>query len=314
MNGLELSRGYYEEYGRPMLEREYPELMKVLAVGFTGSGSEHYGYDDETSRDHDFEPGFCIFLPGEETVSRRDAFLLERAYAKLPKEYCGVQRQPYSPVGGNRNGVMRTEEYYLAAIGSGDGTLTKEAWLHIPDYALAEAVNGEIFYDGLGEVTNIREGLRKMPEDVLKKRVAGNLIVMAQAGQYNFARCLKHGEPEAAQLACGEFVTAAMRVTFLLKGEYMPYYKWSFRALRALPGGEDRAQKLSQLLRGDNAETQTAEEKRGIIESIAEAVIAELRQREMTKSVSQELERQAYAVNDSIRDSELRNMNIFEGV
>lgn len=117
MKGLELSRGYYEEYGKPMLERDFPELLPYLAVGFTGSGSEHYGYDDETSRDHDFEPGFCIFLPGEDVVDRRKAFLLERAYAKLPREYQGVKRQPVSPVGGNRNGVLRTEEYYAAAVG-----------------------------------------------------------------------------------------------------------------------------------------------------------------------------------------------------
>lgn len=313
MNGLELSRGYYEEYGRPMLENEFPELLQFIAAGFTGSGSEHYGFDDETSRDHDYEPGFCIFLPGEDVVSRRDAFLLERAYAKLPKEYCGVKRQPLSPVGGNRNGVMRTAEYYEAAVGSGDGVLAKEAWLHIPDYALAEAVNGEIFFDGFGEVTRIREGLRNMPEDILKKRIAGNLIVMAQAGQYNFARCLKHGEPEAAQLACVEFVNAAMKTAFLLNRSYMPYYKWSFRALRALPGGETLAEKLSGLLCGDNAGEPTANEKSCIIESIAKEVSAELKRREMTNLDSQELERQAYAVNDGIRDSEVRNRNIFEG-
>lgn len=313
MNGLELSRGYYEEYGRPMLEKEFPELLQFIAVGFTGSGSEHYGFDDETSQDHDFEPGFCIFLPGEDIVSRRNAFLLERAYAKLPKEYCGVNRQPLSPVGGNRNGVMRTAEYYEAAVGSGDGVLTTEAWLHIPDYALAEAVNGEIYFDGFGEVTKIREGLRNMPEDILKKRIAGNLIVMAQAGQYNFARCLKHGEPEAAQLACVEFVNAAMKTAFLLNGSYMPYYKWGFRALRALPGGEALAEKLSCLLRGDNAEGQTANEKSCIIECIAEELSAELKKRGMTCLGSHELEQQAYAVNDSIRDGEVRNRNIFEG-
>ena len=87
MNGLELARGYYEEFGKPMLEADFANILPFLAVGFVGSGSEHYGYDDEISRDHDFEPGFCIFLPDEDVVDRRHAFQLERAYAKLPKEY-----------------------------------------------------------------------------------------------------------------------------------------------------------------------------------------------------------------------------------
>ena len=80
MNGLEISRGFFEEYGKPMLERDFADILPYIAAGFVGSGSEHLGYDDEISQDHDFEPGFCIFLPSEEVVDRRTAFLLERAY------------------------------------------------------------------------------------------------------------------------------------------------------------------------------------------------------------------------------------------
>lgn len=124
MTGLEIARGYYEEFGKPMLESEFADILPFLAVGFVGSGSEHYGYDDEISRDHDFEPGFCIFLPGEDVVDRRRAFQLERAYAKLPKEYARIKRQNISPVGGNRNGVIRTSDFYLKAVGSETGQLS----------------------------------------------------------------------------------------------------------------------------------------------------------------------------------------------
>ena len=40
MNGLDISRAYFEEFGMPMLRREFPELMGVVAAGLFGSGSE----------------------------------------------------------------------------------------------------------------------------------------------------------------------------------------------------------------------------------------------------------------------------------
>ena len=86
MKGLELAKAFYEEYGKPMLE-EFPEIKDKLAIGLCGSGSECFGFDDEFSKDHDFEPGFCIFLPDEREVDRHTAFRLERAYAKLPMEF-----------------------------------------------------------------------------------------------------------------------------------------------------------------------------------------------------------------------------------
>ena len=310
MNGLEIARGYYEEFGKPMLETEFPDLMPFLAAGFTGSGSEHYGYDDEISRDHDFEPGFCIFLPGEDAVDRRRAFQLERAYAKLPKEYAGIKRQPMSPVGGNRNGVIRTGDFYLKSIGSAKGGLTAAQWLSLPDYALAEAVNGEVFFDNYGEFSGIREELLCMPTDIKLKRLAGNLLIMAQSGQYNFLRCMKHGEPEAAQLACTEFATAAMKTIFLLQDRYMPYYKWSFRALRELVCTEELSEKLSFLLLGDHRDPAASGKKYAVIEEIAAEIITQLQERQLTGAICGDLEKHAYSVNDRIADSTVRNMNI----
>lgn len=314
MNGLELSRGYYEAYGKPMLERDFAGLLPFLAVGFVGNGSEHFGFDDDISRDHDFEPGFCIFLPGEDVVDRRQAFALERAYAKLPKEFAGVKRQSVSPVGGNRNGILRTAEFYLAAVGAEDGDLPLDGWLHIPDYALAQATNGEVFYDGYGEFTRIRQKLLQMPEDIRRKRLAGNLLIMAQAGQYNFVRCLRHGEPEAAQLACVQFVEAALKTEFLLQKKYLPFYKWSFRALRELDNTLALSGQLAFLLSGNNADDDTAEEKYNTIEAVCGDFVEKLQNDNLTQAICGDLEKHAYSVNDSIRDSNIRTMNIFTTV
>ena len=313
MNGLELSRAYYEQYGEPMLRERFPQLMPLLAAGLAGSGSECWGYDDEISRDHDFEPGFSLFLPGEDVVDRRTAFALERAYAALPKEFMGLKRAMLAPVGGARHGVLRTADFFREKTGSADGNLSLMEWLTLPEYLLAEAVNGEIFADGLGEVTAIRDRLRHRPADVRLKKLAGQLLLMGQSGQYNYRRCLLHGETGAAQLAVAEFVKSAMAAVFLLNDIYQPYYKWSFRAMRALPRLSITAELLEYLLTTDNEE-ETASEKYAVMESVAADIIGELQAQGLTQAVCGDLEKHAYSVNDRISDAQIRNLHILAAV
>jgi hypothetical protein len=313
MNGLELSRAYYEQYGEPMLRERFPQLMPLLAAGLAGSGSECWGYDDEISRDHDFEPGFSLFLPGEDVVDRRTAFALERAYAALPKEFMGFKRAMLAPVGGARHGVLRTADFFREKTGSVDGNLSFMEWLALPEYLLAEAVNGEIFADGLGEVTAIRDRLRHRPADVRLKKLAGQLLLIGQSGQYNYRRCLFHGETGAAQLAVAEFVKSAMAAVFLLNDIYQPYYKWSFRAMRALPRLSITAELLEYLLTTDNEE-ETASEKYAVMEGIAADIIGELQAQGLTQAVCGDLEKHAYSVNDRISDVQIRNLHILAAV
>lgn len=308
MKGLELAEQYYVNCGKDMLA-QFPQVLPFLAVGLAGSGSECCGYDDETSRDHDFEPGFCIFLPGEDVVDRRTAFLLERAYAKLPREFMGLERSPVNPVGGSRHGVIRMEEFFLAKTGSPDGVLTLEQWFSVPEYSLLEATNGAVFADPYGQFTAIRERLRYLPEEVRRKKLAGRLLLLGQAGQYNYGRCMARGETAAAQLAVFEFVQSAIHAVFLLNKAYMPYYKWSFRALRDLPRLRALAEPLEQLISSDNRQP---EKKSAMIEEIC-AVIAEAVQ-PLTGLPAPEMEAQAYALNHTISDANIRNLHILHGV
>lgn len=289
-----------------MLEKDFQAVLPYIAVGVTGQGSENYGFDDEISRDHDFEPGFCIFLPGEDIVDRKTAFLLERAYAKaLPKEYQGVKRLNMSPVGGNRHGVFRTQDFYKGFFSSDDFTLSDYEWITIPDFALAEITNGEIFMDNYGEVTKIRDYLSDIPRDPWLKRIAGNMLIMAQSGQYNYARCIAHGEPEAAMLAVCEFVNAAIKTYFLLNHKFAPYYKWSFRALRLLSGGENFSELLSKLLSG------SSDDKEETIEAVSDIVVNLLKKESLVDISGNNLEECAYQINDKIKDNKIRNLSIF---
>lgn len=309
MTGLELSKEYFEAYGRPMLNNDFTDLLPYLCVGFAGKGSDRFGFDDEISTDHDFEPGFCIFLPGEDVVDRRQAFLLERAYAKLPSEFMGYKRGRLSPVGGNRNGVIRTADFYNSLVFSADGRLSINDWLNIPEFILAEATNGEIFFDNFGEFTKIRNTLANMPSDIKIKRISKNLLAMGQCGQYNHKRCLLHGEKDAAQLCCYNFVKLAMSTIFLLNNKYMPFYKWSFKALRLLPEGENFSEKLSFLI-NENNESKNSELKEKIINEIAFEIVKMLIGQGFSDDESVSLEKQAYIVNGAIKDGNIRNYPI----
>ena len=309
MNGLELSKAFYEQFGAPMLHEQFPDEERCIAVGLLGSGSECLGFDDEISQDHDFEPGFCLLLPGEDVIDRRTAFQLERAYAKLPKEFMGFRRSALAPVGGARHGVLRTSEFFTEKVGAPDGVLTVDQWLKLPQQALLEATGGQLFRDDLGAVTAIRAALSAMPEDARRKRLSGQLLLMAQAGQYNYLRCLKHGEPAAAQLAVNEFVKSCIETVFLLNRTYAPYYKWSFRAMRRLKTLSLTAETLEYLLTTGN-DGELAETKYDMIESTAGDIIDELQNQGLTKAICGDLEKHAYSVNDGIEDGDIRNLNI----
>lgn len=313
MKGLELCEKFYNEYGSSILKDQFKDLLPFIAVGVAGSGSECLGFDDETSQDHDFEPGFCIFVPDEDIVTESQFFQLEKAYSKLPKEFMGYKRSTLSPVGGNRHGVIRTPQFFTSKAGTKNGKLDTYQWFNIPENSLLEAVNGKIFEDNYGEVTAIRNKLQYLPQEVRLKKLAGNILIMGQAGQYNYPRCIKRGDTAAAQLSVIEFVNSTINAIFLINEKYRPYYKWCFKALRNLDKLSFVADKLEYLISSGN-QPQEVLLKQEITEEIAKEVIAELKAQRLTKEDVTELEVQAYAVNNNIKNGDIRNLHILYGI
>ena len=313
MKGLELSEKFYIEHGAPMIHSQFAEIEEIIAVGLCGSGSECFGFDDEISSDHDFEPGFCMFIPDEEIIDRQTAFALEKAYNSLPKEFMGYKRSIINPVGGKRTGVIRTGDFFKAKTGSESGILSVKDWFSIPENSLAEAVNGKIFRDDLGMFSEIRLHLSEFPENVRFKKLAGNLLLMGQAGQYNYSRCLSHGDSAAAQLAVFEFIQSALKCIFLLNKTYMPYYKWSFRALKSLKRLSFLSDKLEYLISSGNKEDE-AKKKAENIETICAEIISEVKNQGLSDYTGDSAEGHAYSVNNKITDSEIRNLHILFAV
>jgi hypothetical protein len=306
MRGIELSRAFYEEYGKPMLENEFSEYLDRIAVGLVGHGSECFGFDDEISTDHDFEPGFCIWLTDDD--EQKIGFKLFRAYSKLPKEYMGIKCLEKSALGSKEKGVHTVSEFYYAYTGRRGAPECWQDWLYTPSHYFAEATNGEVFHDPLGEFSRIRDIIKNgMPEDVRLKKIASCALKAAQSGQYNYKRCISHGEFGAARLALDEFVRNCAEIVFLLEKRHAPYYKWVFRAMRDLPRLSSLSERLEKLITLPSDETLIAELE---IEAISAEIIAEFKDQNITEATCNYLESHAYSINDMIGNNEIRNLHI----
>lgn len=338
MRGLELARAYYEQCGAEWLRREFPGYVDRIAVGLVGEGSECFGFDDDISTDHDFEPGFCLWITQED--EQAIGFKLMRGYKKLPDTFMGVSGKAVSLFGGGRRGVHGIGEFYESFTGSPGAPEELMQWLKLPEHALACAVNGEVFADGLGEFSRIRATLQAgYPEDVRLKKIAARAAVMAQAGQYNFMRCVRRGEYGAAALALTEFAQAAVSMAHLLCSRYAPYYKWGFRSLRSLGDGSmaatsggkldvpgtgrtpgqrtyldaaGLAARLEWLITSPTNE-ETAKKKSDAVEEIAADIVSVLRARGLTSGNWDYLEPHALEITERIKDPVLRTLHIMEG-
>ncbi len=307
--GLEICRSYYFLYGEKMLEEMFRDAVSSLAIGLCGSGSECFGFDDLISRDHDFDPGFMIFLPDEEVLDRKTAFRIERAYDSLPRNYSGLEKRASSLAAGRR-GITRLSEFLSFRIGS-VGVPDNMTWLKIPENYLAETVNGELFRDDSGIFTDIRRRISAPPKDVVLKKLAGCLFIMSQAGVYNFRRCIARGDTGAAQLCCYEFARNASNAFFWLNGRYMPFYKWAFRAMRELPGGDSFADFISGIIsRGNDC----PDEKKEAIDSVCRIVFGMLKDLGITDGAERSVIDTAYFLNEKTADPVLRNLHILYGV
>lgn len=307
MKGIELSKAYFEEYGKPMLEKDFHDCLDRIAVGLVGHGSECFGFDDDISLDHDFEPGFCIWLTDED--EKAFGFKLFRAYSKLPKEFMGVKCLNSSAMGSKQKGVHTISGFYSAYTGRCGEPECWQDWLYTPSHYFAEATNGEVFYDPLGEFTRVREVIKNgMPEDVRLKKIASCALHMAQSGQYNYKRCIAHGELGAARFALNEFAKNAAELAFLLERQHALYYKWIFRAMRELDSLGYLTDKIEELITLPSEETLKIEL---IIEEISSVFIDNFKKQGISKATCGFLESHAYSVNDHISNSEIRNLHVF---
>lgn len=303
MQGLELSRRYYEDICRPAVEQYLPAHIEKMAFGLVGDGSECYGFDDEISRDHDFGPRIMIWITSRDYTDF--GIKLQEIIKNLPKKFLGFDGLNTSQYGKGREGVFRINEFYKKFTGLEHPPSTIHDWRLIPESNLSLATNGEVFSDPSGEFTGYRNVLLAgYPEDLRLKMMAARCMKIAQSGQYNYERSIKRREYVAAQMALAEFTDSAASMIYLMNKRYKPFYKWLHRGLRDLPVLGKETHKLLEALSTSNHFSDNITN----IETICSLIINKLREEELSDSESDFLLDHGPQIQKRIKDEYLSSM------
>lgn len=283
--GLELAKDFYKEYGAPMIKEQFSDYENLIAVGLVGEGSERFGFDDEYSMDHDFGPGFCMWV-SEETYDEIGE-KLQTAYETLPKTYEGVTRVDTQMAEG-RVGVQVIGDFYEKYTGYRKAPTAAEDWAELEDYKLATVTNGEVFRDDIGTFSQIREGFLHQPEAAKRLKLARCLSAMAQMGQANYPRSMARKDYVTAEICIAKFMEETMKCLYILNDKYAPYYKWLLtgtKTLEILPEVGDIMRALADMpdqreawegYTYDNTSINENDQKALIIEIVAKLIIGEL--------------------------------------
>lgn len=256
--GLRLARKYYEIYGKPMIEGQFPEYADRIATGFVGRGSDCFGYDDAASRDHDWGPDFCMWVTDE--VYEEIGAALQAAYEALPGELEGYRRAARVN-GRSRRGVIRISDFYRELTGA--ERYEEIDWRTVGGPSLAATVNGEVYRDDEGIFTAFREQLKRgYPEEIRYLKLAESAARFAQTAQYNYTRMLDRGDTLTAGMMLWEGIKEAMKLQHYIEGRYPLHDKWLLRSMQESEAGQRAAELLQEIGAGGAAqETAMAVEK-----------------------------------------------------
>lgn len=298
MNGLELSKSYYYEMLEPRIRSRCPHLLERMAVGLFGHGSQCLGFDDAISQDHDWGPRVCLLLNDEDYPKLRPD--LEAALAEAPSDYHGFKTS-WEWLD-SRGGVLKINDWFRQLLECKEIPEQPADWLPIREHQLLWATNGEIWHDGLGEVTELRRTLSHYPEAVWMARVAAKCAEISQSSG-NVKRSFQREDTVAAWFALHYFAKHAMQIWFLLNRQYAPFYKWLHRAFLDLPELPDGLDEDILLLASSQS---LAEKERATTRTLATTRKAISARFPSTSKLEQFWE-VAYAIHESIPDSKVRD-------
>lgn len=238
---IDISRAFFEEVVKPILERHFPEETAQTAFGVFGYGSEALRLDDAYSRDHHWGLRIDALMPQAVFEEKREAMSATLS-AELPDTFRGHQLQdgPIAGVGlapDSLTGMLRR------TIGLEHPPSTDLEWLSIPEEDIIHVINGEVWHDPLGEFTQMRAVLNGYyPEPVRLRRIAHWCRYFSGMGTYALRRAILRNNLHYCNITFSRALRLGVQIAFLLEKTYCPYDKWTMAYFDQLP-------RLSQRLR-----------------------------------------------------------------
>ena len=255
--GAELSRRFYVELVRPILERRYADLPHAAA--HLGNGSDVLGFNTEMSRDHDWGPTVTLLLRDADT-GLADA-ISETLRHELPHMFYGypvgmavaaensrvaVMDEANSGPVMHRISVLTVRQLAQYALAYDiDQAPDAADWLTFPTQLLLSITAGPVFSDNVGELTALRERLAYYPHDVWLYLLAAGWTRIGEE-EHLAPRAGYVGDELGAALIGSRLVRDVMNLCFLMERRYAPYPKWFGSAFRRLACAAELAPLLWQ--------------------------------------------------------------------
>lgn len=258
--GLELSRLFFEEAVKPVLDEDFPALR--YAAARLGTGSEVLGFDDEVSTDHCWGPRLDLFFAEEDYEGARDAVddVLRR---KLPHNFRGhptsfTEPDPedhgtFRPEARNAGPVNHgielttTSRFFLNYLGFRIGDEIEPAdWLTFPEQKLRTLRSGMVFQDLVG-LEESRRRFDYYPQDVWLYLLAAGWTRVGQE-EHLMGRAGSVGDELGSALIGARLVRDLMRLCFLMERQFAPYPKWFGTAFQKLACAKELTPHLTAAL------------------------------------------------------------------
>jgi hypothetical protein len=213
ISGQELSRLFYEEVVRPILDATFRGVRHSAAL--LGRGSEVLGFDDEMSTDHDWKPRVLLFLR-EDDHARLSEAIREALSHQLPPQF---RDQPTDYA------ILTLRGYILEHLDFDiDAEIEARDWLTFPEQRLRMITAGAVYHDDVG-LQAVRERLAYYPHDVwVYLLVAGWWRIHPEVNLVG--RVGSVGDELGSALIGSRLVHDLMRLCFLMERQYAPYSKW----------------------------------------------------------------------------------------
>ena len=259
VSGRELSRRFYAEAVRPLLDERFGALPHAAAL--LGDGSDVLGFDTPMSTDHGWGPAVTLFLrdadaPQAPAVRALLLDRLPRTFLGYPTRFAGHPDDPGSHVmapDGTQLRVRTTTVRSFARRQFGwdpAGPLEPADWLSIPSQQLLSVTAGPVIHDGPGELTALRERLAWYPTDVWRYLLAAGWGRLGQE-EHMMGRAGHSGDELGSAVIGARLVRDLMALGFLLERRYAPYPKWFGSAFRELRCGPALEPLLHEVLRAE---------------------------------------------------------------